>query len=217
MPSADRLASRRRLTVAAVLAVAAVAAVMAYVSAPKFLEPSLDARPPAQLVEGAGPGSPDALRFSFYDQPRQLPEIRFTDAEGRERTLADFRGRPILLNIWATWCVPCRKEMPALDRLQAAVGDSELLVLPLSIDRQGVPVVKKFYDDLHLKTLGIYVDASGAASHALKVVGVPTTLLIDRDGREVGRKIGEAEWDSPDMVALLHQHLGAKASMQGQR
>jgi len=104
--------------------------------------------------------------------------------------------------------------MPALDRLQAELGVSQLMVLPLSIDRQGLPVVKKFYEGLGLTSLGIYVDQSGNASSALNAVGVPTTLLIDRDGREIGRKIGPAEWDSPEVVALLRDHLGLASSAQ---
>ena len=201
---------------AAILAGAA-AAVAVYGWTTKSVNPPLDLDPSAVPAGAAASASPDALRFSFYDAPRPLPEIRFTDAAGHEHTLAEFRGRPIQLNIWATWCVPCRKEMPTLERLQTVMGESQLLVLPLSMDRQGVPVVKKFYDDLHLQALGIYVDASGGVAHALEIIGVPTTLLLDRDGREIGRKIGEAEWDSPDMIALLRQHLSPRPPGAGSR
>jgi len=99
-----------------------------------------------------------------------------------------------------------------IDRLQATIDKSQLLVLPLSIDRKGAPVVKQFYEELGLKVLGIYVDQSGKASSELSTVGVPTTLLIDRDGREIGRKVGPAEWDSPEMIALIREHLGLPAS-----
>jgi thiol-disulfide isomerase/thioredoxin len=168
----------------------------------------------AQAPTDTESASSDAFKFSFLDQPRTLPELRFVDGEGRALSPGDFRGRPIVLNIWATWCVPCRKEMPSLDRLQAAIDKSQLLVLPLSIDRQGPPVVKQFYDELGLTQLGIYVDQSGNASSALNTVGVPTTLLIDREGREIGRKIGPAEWDSPEMIALIREHLELAASKQ---
>lgn len=150
----------------------------------------------------------DAFKFSFFDPPRALPELRFVDGEDRALSLGDFRGRSIVLNIWATWCVPCRKEMPALDRLQAAIDASRLLVLPLSIDRKGTPAVKQFYQELGLETLGIYVDQSGKAANDLNTVGVPTTLLIDRQGQEIGRKIGPAEWDRPEMVVLIRERLG---------
>ena len=149
-----------------------------------------------------------SFAFAPLDAPRSLPEIRFLDGDGHARTLADYRGRPILLNIWATWCVPCRNEMASLDRLQTLLGPDALLVLPLSIDRQGMPVVKKFYDELGLHAVGTYVDKSGDAAHALQALGVPTTLLIDREGREIGRKIGAAEWDSPELVRLIQRQIG---------
>jgi hypothetical protein len=98
--------------------------------------------------------------------------------------------------------------MPALDRLQVEIGASTLLVLPLSIDRRGLPAVKKFYEDQRLTSLGIYIDQSGDAADALDMVGVPMTLLIDRDGREIGRRLGALEWDDPKIVALIRQHLG---------
>lgn len=147
------------------------------------------------------------LHVSFLDHPVALPEIRFVDDTGRSLTLADFRGRPVLLNIWATWCVPCRKEMPSLDRLQAKFEPSQFLVLTLSIDRQGIPSIKQFYEELGLKSLGIYLDLSGAALQSLRAPGIPTTLFVNRDGQEIGRKIGPAEWDDPEIIALLRTHL----------
>lgn len=194
---------RKILGAAAVLLAAAAAGLALYHYGTEFMTGRANRQP----VAADGSVSSKAFEFSFFDQPRVLPELRFVDGEGHSLSFADFRGRAILLNIWATWCVPCRKEMPALDRLQAAIDKSELLVLPLSIDRQGPPVVKQFYQELGLKSLGIYVDQSGKASGALNAVGVPTTLLVDRDGRELGRKVGPAEWDSPEMIALIREHF----------
>lgn len=154
------------------------------------------------------------LHFSFLDHPAELPEIRFVDGAGRSLTLGDFRGRPILLNLWATWCVPCRKEMPSLDRLQAKFDPSRFLVLTLSIDRRGVPAIKQFYQELGLKSLGIYLDQPGAALQLLQAPGLPTTLFVDRDGKVIGRKIGPAEWDSPETIALLRKHLDLPQSEQ---
>jgi len=205
---------RRRLLIAGAASFgAAVAAVALYFCGAGFLTGRSTPQPfaAAALPEGTGSASADAFKFSVFDQPRALPELRFADGEGRSMSLQDLRGRPILLDIWATWCAPCRKEMPALDRLQAELGASRLLVLPLSIDRQGLPVVKQFYQELGLKGLGIYVDQFGRAASSLNSVAVPTTLLIDRDGREVARKIGPAEWDSPEMIALIREHLGLPA------
>jgi thiol-disulfide isomerase/thioredoxin len=144
-----------------------------------------------------------------------LPEIRFQDEEGRDLTLNNFRGRAVLLNVWATWCVPCRKEMPALDRLQAKLGGDEFLVIPMSIDREGVAAVKRFYQELGLEKLGIYVDPSGKGSRVLAIPGVPTTLLVDRQGREVARKMGPAEWDAPEMVALIERTKHGRSASEG--
>jgi thiol-disulfide isomerase/thioredoxin len=162
----------------------------------------------ASTQQSAAP-SPAAFEFQPLDPPRELPDLRFIDGAGRSTSLADFRGRLVLLNLWATWCVPCRREMPALDRLQATLGKEQFIVLPLSIDRGGVPPVERFYEELGLKTLGVFVDQSGASTGKLATTGVPTTLLIDREGREVGRLLGAAEWDSPEAIALIHRYLNS--------
>ena len=172
-----------------------------------LLSPRPEVQPVATAATAPSTEAARQLELSVLDQPREVPEIRFKDAEDRDLTLADFRGRVVLLNIWATWCVPCRKEMPALDRLQAQLGGDDFVVLPLSIDRAGLPVVKRFYEELGLQKLGIYLDPSGAGSRALGVPGVPTTLLINREGREVARKMGVADWDGPEMVALIHRYI----------
>src|SRR5258708_12858101 len=141
---------RRRILISgAVLLGAVVAAIALYYGATEFVIGRSDQRPlaVAPTPVDTGAASSDSFTFSFFDQPGAVPELRFTDGEGRALSLVDFRNRPVLLNIWATWCVPCRKEMPSLDHLQAQFGASQLLVLPLSIDRQVPPVVKKFYED----------------------------------------------------------------------
>ncbi len=145
--------------------------------------------------------------FAIHAEPRKLPEIRFVNAEGRTLTLADFRGKVVLLNIWATWCGPCRREMPTLDRLQARLGGPVFEVVALSIDRAGIDAVKPFYEELKLKNLAIYIDRSAKVTRQLTVVGIPTTLLIDAEGREIGRLAGPAEWDAPDFVAFIRSRL----------
>jgi thiol-disulfide isomerase/thioredoxin len=132
-----------------------------------------------------------------------VPQVRFTDGDGRPHALADFRGKVVLLNVWATWCLPCRKEMPTLDRLQAALGGQNFAVVALSIDRQGAEAVRRFYSEIGVRNLAVHVDASGQALSALAALGLPTTILIDAEGRELGRLMGPAEWDAPDMVAFL--------------
>jgi len=159
----------------------------------------------------AKPIAPAGFSFPLNTAQYPLPEISFDDGEGRKHTLAEFRGRTVLLNIWATWCVPCRKEMPALDRLQQKLGGPGFEVLALSIDTQGTPAVRRFYDEIGIRALAIYVDPTTRASDMLGVVGIPTTLLVDVQGREVGRRTGPAEWDSPEALALIGRYMqGAK-------
>jgi thiol-disulfide isomerase/thioredoxin len=155
--------------------------------------------------------------FSMHPAPRPLPEIRFENGDGEAMSLADFRASVVLVNIWATWCAPCRREMPTLDRLHATLGGSDFQVVALSIDRKGLPAVREFYAELGLETLPIYVDETGEAQRALSVLGLPTTLLLDRDGDEVGRLLGPAEWDSPEMVAFFRDYLKRTAADPGRK
>ncbi len=196
----------------AALAVAIAAALAINHVGIEFITFGHGRQPALTGAQDAGSPSSDRFKLSFAGQPRAVPDLHFVDAEGHPLSLADFRGRALLLNTWATWCVPCRKEMPTLDRLQAKLGSPEFQVVALSIDRQGVSVIKPFYKELGLKALGIYVDQSGKAAGDLKAPGVPVTLLVDREGREIARKLGPAEWDSPEMIALIRQHLRLPAS-----
>lgn len=148
--------------------------------------------------------------FIALATPRPLAPLGFLDGDGAAMTLSDFRGRIVLLNVWATWCVPCRMEMPALDRLQAKLGGPDFTVIPLSIDHRGREAVMRFYHELGLSSLGIYLDKSANATYAINAVGLPVTLLIDRQGRELGRVIGAAEWDGSEMLSLLARYVGAR-------
>ena len=146
--------------------------------------------------------------FVRHVSPKLVPELHFEDGNGRSRSLADFHGKLVLLNIWATWCAPCREEMPALDRLQAELGGPEFEVLALSIDQQGVEQVRKFFAETGVKRLRIYIDPSARAGFTLGVLGIPTTLLIDPEGREIGRHSGVAKWGAPASVADLRRRIG---------
>jgi thiol-disulfide isomerase/thioredoxin len=145
-----------------------------------------------------------AAAFNFApSEPEPVPEISFEDGEGNPVSLADFRGEVVVLNLWATWCAPCRQEMPSLDRLQAAHGGPNLEVIALSLDRGGVEQVEEFYEEVGVQHLEIYRDPKAAAGRALGALGLPTTVVIDQDGREIGRLLGPAEWDSAEALALL--------------
>ncbi len=161
------------------------------------------AKPPAEKKSGAG------FSFNVYDTPRELPDVSFIDVHGNPMSLDDFKGKTVLLNLWATWCVPCREEMPTLDRLQSMLGGDDFTVLALSLDQEGPIVVKEFYEELGLEHLGIYVDDRIRAPASLGVIGVPATLLIGADGREIGRKLGPAEWDSSEVISQIRPHLSA--------
>jgi thiol-disulfide isomerase/thioredoxin len=145
--------------------------------------------------------------FIIHSAAKQVADISFTDERGRTLRLNDFRGKTVLLNIWATWCGPCRKEMPTLDRLQAHLGSERFQVVALSIDRGGASAVQKFYAEIGVRHLAFFIDATGRAGSNLALVGLPGTLLIDPEGREVGRLIGPAEWDSPEMIAFLETQI----------
>ncbi len=154
--------------------------------------------------------------FVMHPEPKPVAAISFVDEQGQTHRLSDYKGKVVVLNIWATWCVPCRTEMPTLDRLQAALGDEGFAVVPLSVDRGGLDLVNKFFAEIHISHLGKYIDTSGQAVRSVGAIGLPTTLIIDRRGNEVGRVVGPAEWDAPEVVTLLGSLL-AKPSKPGAR
>ena len=155
-----------------------------------------------------------APRFVLHAEPRRLAPITFMDGTGQSLSLERFQGKVILLNIWATWCPPCLKEMPALDRLQGQLGGKDFEVVALSIDKgaEGIGLVRSFYASLGLHRLGIYHDPEGVAGFDLGVMGVPATLLLDRQGRELGRMSGVAAWDGPESVALMRRYIAGEGA-----
>ena len=222
MPEKTTTAAHRRpserkslfvaLVAAAAAAVAGFASVYVTLGRPdNTVRPSAErpARPEGKSAAmPTGPG-PNALSqgqmaaFVFRKAPEALPEAKFQDASGRERTLADWRGKVVLLNLWATWCLPCRKEMPALDRLQRELGSDAFEVVAVSVDRTGLPGARKFLDEAKVDKLGLYADGSARMATTLRAGGLPATLLIDREGREIGRLLGPAEWDGEDAKRLI--------------
>jgi thiol-disulfide isomerase/thioredoxin len=150
------------------------------------------------------------LPFARATRPKPVPELRFDDAEGKTRTLADFRGKVVLLNLWATWCEPCREEMPALDRLQAKLGGERFHVVALSVDQQGPAIARKFYAQVGIKALALYIDPTAKAAFTLDAAGLPATLLVDRQGREIGRHVGAVKWDDPQVVQRLRRAIAAE-------
>jgi thiol-disulfide isomerase/thioredoxin len=146
-------------------------------------------------------------KFQPKSPAATLPDLHFADADGQVKRLADFRGRVLVLNYWATWCAPCVEEMPSLSRLQAKLGGDRFAVLAVSVDREGLPVVVPFLEKLAIKNLAVYTDRTGATMRALGVRGLPTTMIIDGEGREAGRIEGMANWDSPEAEALVRYYM----------
>jgi len=145
-------------------------------------------------------------------EPRPMAPIEFQDADGQQLTLKRFRGRFVLLNVWATWCEPCKAEMPSLNALAAHFAGDELAIIPVSVDLSGAVVVRGYYREFALDRLAIYVDPQSQAMHALGVIGIPTTLLIDRDGREIARQIGPLQWDAPAVVDGIARMIAGRSS-----
>lgn len=210
---------RRRglmILAAAALASAGIAGVYG-IAASKRNPAAAACRPAAELATRLAPlvrGEVAALAMAR--EPRPVPALTFHDEAGREVSLADWRGRTVLLNLWATWCVPCRKEMPALDELQAKLGSQKFEVVAVNIDTRDPEKPKAWLRDNGVQRLGYYADSSARVFQDLKAVGrafgMPTTLLVDPQGCEIGYLAGPAEWASDDALKLIGAALGGRAS-----
>ncbi|MGL5116004.1 MAG: thiol:disulfide interchange protein TlpA, partial [Beijerinckiaceae bacterium] len=146
------------------------------------------------------------------EKPKLIPDLAFQTPDGKPTTLASLRGKVILVNLWATWCAPCRKEMPALDRLQAELGGPDFEVVAINIDQRNLERPKTFLAEIGVSRLAYYADPSAKVFQQLRVVdralGMPTTLLVDKDGCELAYLPGPAEWASEDAVRLVRGALG---------
>ncbi len=174
--------------------------------------------PNVQSGKSTGVGAPwlkvyskgKMITFVARAEPQDLPEVAFVREDGSAASLKDWRGRVVLLNLWATWCGPCRKEMPDLDKLKADLGGDEFDLVALSIDRTGLDKPRKFLDEIGVKHLKLYNNSSGKLAASLKAFGMPTTLLLNRQGQEIGRLVGPADWGSDDAVALIKAAIAGK-------
>jgi thiol-disulfide isomerase/thioredoxin len=192
-PARHFLSGRRRL-----LAVAASAAAVQLIAQPARAR----AEVPASLVRGA------MKRFKVTNPAKPVPDLEFLNAADHPMRLADLAGRVRLINLWATWCAPCVSEMPSLNRLQAMLPKDRFIVLAISLDGPSKPKVAPFYRDQDLDHLGIYYDKGKKAMSTLGVTLLPTSILVDPDGRELGRIEGDADWDAPESIALVKAALG---------
>ncbi len=145
--------------------------------------------------------------FIFHKKPKTLDDFEFQDGYGKTVRLSDWRGKVVLLNLWATWCSPCREEMPSLDGLKQNFSKEPFDVVAISLDRGGLAKPRKFYDDMRLKALELYIDPTTKMMFKLKAVGLPATILIDKEGREIGRLPGPAQWDSDPAFKIVQKAL----------
>ena len=155
----------------------------------------------APLVHG------EVAALTMAAAPLRLPDLAFEDSDGKPRKLSDWRGRTVLVNLWATWCVPCRREMPALDRLQARLGGKNFEVVAINIDTRDPEKPRSFLKEANLTRLGYFSDPKAKVFQDLKAIGralgMPTSVLVDGQGCEIGTIAGPAEWDSDDAVKLI--------------
>jgi thiol-disulfide isomerase/thioredoxin len=197
---------------AALAALAAVAVLYGKAPAPGKTEADCPASSALRADRLAPLAHGDVAALVVATTPSPAPRIAFDGADGAKLTLADFRGRAVLLNLWATWCVPCRAEMPALDRLQARAGGENFEVAAVNVDTARLDRPKAFLDAIGVKSLARYADPSGDAFESLrlagKALGLPTSLLIDREGCELGVVAGPVNWDSDDAAKLVEALKG---------
>ena len=159
----------------------------------------------------------DMRKLVFHDAPRDRVDETFRDQYGNGVNLSDHQGKIIVLNFWATWCPPCRAEMPSIDRLAGELAGDDLAVLALSTDRFDVERVVAFFDEIQIQNLRVLQDRRGAVARKSGILGLPVTVILDRQGREIARMQGEAHWDSDDAKAILKQiiEMTAPATQDG--
>jgi thiol-disulfide isomerase/thioredoxin len=210
-PPAEPLRKVRRSRVLAVGALCGALAVLAGVYGIEHLRGNpADAacRPAVALAKRIAPlAHGEVAAVTVARKPFHVPDLAFTDSKGHARTLSQWKGRTVLLNLWATWCVPCRKEMPALDALQAKLGGPAFEVVAINIDTRDPEKPRAWLKDIGINRLAYYSDPSAKVFQDLKLAGkafgMPTTLLVDRAGCEIGDIAGPAEWASPDGIKLV--------------
>ena len=165
----------------------------------------LDQSSPSNRIKQLTHTSPIGSPLQLHSTPKVVPSVTFLDQNTNVTEIASFEGRMVLLKLWATWCAPCIKELPALDKLQQALNKNNFMVLVLSLDQGGLAEIVPFWSKLGLSNLDMYIDPSMNSGQILGARGLPTTILISKDGLEIARLEGPAEWDSEELIAHLSE------------
>lgn len=159
--------------------------------------------------------SGDMKKLVIHKEPRPRLERAFETAKGGSRTIEDFSGKVMLVNFWATWCPPCRKEMPYLDNLRAEMRNDDFDVIAISMDRASVEKIERFYMSADLRNLDIYREPTLRIGTEAGILGMPVTIVLDRRGREIARLQGEAKWDSSEAKDMLRALIDAVDAAPG--
>ena len=195
---------------------AAVAAIAGFLT--MTLVDRFDGRPAAEIAvaNAQSPAASDAPAGTGLEKlvhvkpPKDLPDVAFTDAAGAEHKFGEWKGKVVLVNLWATWCAPCKREMPSLNRLQAKLGGTDFTVLPISLDRNGPDKPGKYLAASKLDNLPLYLDSPNALLQTLAAPGLPLSVLLDKEGREIARMAGPAEWDSAEAETIIRDAIAGK-------
>ncbi|MEQ9260803.1 MAG: TlpA disulfide reductase family protein [Roseovarius sp.] len=145
----------------------------------------------------------DMKKLAFHSEPRPVSESAFETESGESMTLAEFEGKVVLLNFWATWCAPCRKEMPMLSELQTELGGEQFEVVTLATGRNPPPAMKAFFEEIGVENLPLHRDPQSKVAREMGVLGLPITVILNREGEEIARLQGDAHWSSDSAKAIL--------------
>ncbi len=165
--------------------------------------------PPTEVTQSTGLSGPHPLaqglmlKLSFHETAKPAVATPFTDADGNEHTLAEYKGKYVLVNIWATWCPPCRQEMPSLDRLQKQKGGDKFEVVTIATGRNTVPAINKFFASAGITSLPILLDPKQTLARNMGVLGLPVSVILNPEGQEIARLTGGAEWDTDSTFAII--------------
>ena len=173
---------------------------------------ALGANPAVADVAKADALREGSMRKLIFDGPFEVSQVAFTDAAGAEMRLSDFSGKHVLVNFWATWCAPCREEMPMLSELQAEFGGDDFEVVTIATGRNPQPAIDRFFEEIGVDNLPKYLDPRSALARDMDVLGLPITLILDPEGREIARMRGDAEWNSDSAKAIIRALTGAPQS-----